>query len=87
MEKEELINEVIDFCFDYDMFYTIADISEIESKISKQLEQNEFVKSLIDAVIVKIKYSKYINTEKARTLLIELEKLKLELLYKNSVSF
>jgi len=65
------------------MFKKSDDINKLKSNIEKQLENSEFIESLINTITVKTRYRKYIDVGKIITLLLELEKLRLALEYEN----
>ena len=83
MERKELINEIAYFCYEYRLFSKVIEESEIKERIEKQLNESDFLESLINTIIVKTKNHKNMNVEKLTALLLELEKLRLEIEYKN----
>ena len=83
MERKTLVNEIVDFALEYGIFNISGAISEIKTKIEHQLVDYEFVEGLINMIIVKTKDHKDIDTGRLIKLLIELEKIRLELEYNN----
>ena len=83
MEKNKLINEITNFCFDYGIFNIWDSQSVIKSKIEHGLGKAPFVESLINTIIVKAKAYSYINVDRLKTILLELEKIRIELEYKD----
>ena len=79
MRRDILINEIIGFCFDYGV---LIDENEVRTKIDIKLNEAAFVESLINTIIIKEKNSSNINPIKVKELLLELEKIRLELEYK-----
>jgi len=82
MERKELINEITGFCLEYRLFRRTADIEKIKNRIEEQLEDSEFIESLINTIILKTKRQKNKDTDRLKELLIELEKIRLEIEYK-----
>jgi len=78
MNKENLINEIINFCFDYDV---IVDQADLRKRIEEKLNEAHFIENLINTIYIKSKNSQNIDLEKVKELLIELEKIRLELEY------
>ena len=83
MERKYLVNEIADFCIDYKLFKTKLGTNEVKRKIEEQLEDSEFIESLINTVILKTKKCKNVEIERLKILLLELEKIRLELEYKD----
>ena len=82
MERKELINEIINFCFEHGLFKGTVKVSELKIKIRKGLNDSEFIENLINTIIIKTRYRKSIDTEKIKALLLGLEEIRLELEYK-----
>ena len=81
MEKEELINEIASFCYDYRLFKREIKVDELKNIIKFQLEDFEFIENLINTIIVKTnKYN--IDVKKAIRIILELDKIRLELEYR-----
>jgi len=79
MKKDILVEEIASFCFDYGV---ILDMEEIKKQIEDKLSEVEFLEDLINTIFVKSKNTKDIDIEKVKELLIELERIRLELEYK-----
>jgi len=79
MERDILIREVVSFCLDYGV---LIDKSEMKSKIDSGLEKTEFIEDLINTIFIKTKKNKHLDTKKVIELLLELEKVRLELEFK-----
>ena len=86
MERKELANEIVDFALEYEVFNISGQICDIKKRIEEQFIDCEFVEGLINMIIVKTKDKKDIDTGRLIELLIELEKIRLELEY-NTVVF
>ena len=84
MERKELINEIAVFCYDYRLFKRTIKIDELINIIELQLEDVAFIESLINTIIVKTNKDKNIDVEKVKKILLELDKIRLELEYKDS---
>ena len=82
MQRKVLVENIIDFCLEYGVFNISGRISDIRTNIEHQLVDYEFVEGLINMIIVKTKDQKDIDTGRLIELLIELEKIRLELEYK-----
>ena len=81
MKRELLINEITDFCFKYRLLKEPVNLEDIKTRIEKGLEDSEFIENLINTIIVKTKHRKNIDTEKLKCLLLELDRVRLELEY------
>lgn len=84
MKRKVLINEIISFCFDYDLFKKPVKARALKNNINKKLQDAPFVESLINTIFIKAKYHKTLKTKKVMDLLLELEKTRLELEDRNS---
>ena len=83
MKRKELINAITDFCLEYKLFDRSVKVDVLINKISEQLKDIEFVESLINTIIIKTRKRRNIDTNKIKNLLLELEKIRLELEYKD----
>lgn len=81
MEKYELIEEIMKFGFDYGLFNIGIDKREIKTGISYMLDDCEFLENLINTIILKSKYGDNSDKERIKVILLELEKIRLELEY------
>jgi len=82
LEKRALIARIINFCFTYKILDDESiEIGELTGVIEKMLEEAYFLESLINTIIIVSKKNKGVDTTEVKTLLIELEKIRLELEY------
>ncbi|MCL2360693.1 MAG: hypothetical protein FWC73_02630 [Defluviitaleaceae bacterium] len=82
MERNVLIARIINFCFTYNVVNDESiEVSELTNVIEKMLEEAYFLESLINTIIIASKKHSGIDIEEVKTLLIELEKIRLELEY------
>jgi hypothetical protein len=81
MNNKELVNEIIGFCVTYRLFEKSEELTAIKEAIEHQLVDVVFVEGLINRLILKAKDRKDIDFEKLKTLLLELERIRLELEY------
>ena len=79
MERNTLISAIVRFCFDYDGFID----DEIERKVESKLNEVEFIENLINTIVIKAKNSRNIDITQVKAMLLELEKIRLELEYKD----
>jgi len=82
MKKDIFINELINFCFRYILFDKLIEMDTIKCNLEKQLEDIDFVETLIREIMVKTKSHRGIDIEKAKMLLLELERIRINLEYK-----
>jgi len=80
MERNTLINEIVRFCLDYGV---LIDRRELKSNIEAGLERAELIESLYNSIFIKAKNGKIRNIEKVKELLVELEKVRLDLEFKD----
>ena len=80
MRREVLISEIIKFCLDYGV---LINENEIKTNIENGLSEADFIESLINMIIIKSKKSFGLDIRRVKELLIELEKIRLELEYKD----
>ncbi|MCL1858155.1 MAG: hypothetical protein FWF92_02850 [Oscillospiraceae bacterium] len=81
MTKQELIDEITDFCLEYNLFNKFVKIDETKNKIDYQLNDIEFVESLINTILLKTRNLKNQNINRIKILLLELEHVRLDLEY------
>ena len=81
MERKELAAEISDFCNSYRIFDDSGKTSVSAEKIDEQLKEIWFVEHLIHMFIIKARYRKNMNIPKLKELLLELEKIRLDLEY------
>lgn len=83
MERTDLINVIIKFCIEYKLFDNLNKEDEIKSRIESQLDDVSFIENLINTIIVKTRNCEKVDNNKIKHLLLELEKVRLELEYIN----
>jgi len=82
LKKNVLIGKIINFCFTYNVLDDESiGVSELTDIIEKMLGEAYFLESLINTIIIVSKKHRSIDTTEVKTLLIELEKIRLELEY------
>ena len=80
MSKYDLANELIAFCMTYKVFGN-SEIGASAGKIAEQLEESWFVEHFIYTLITKTKDKVDVDFKKLKELLLELEKIRLDLEY------
>ncbi|MCL2400909.1 MAG: hypothetical protein FWC91_14355 [Defluviitaleaceae bacterium] len=83
MGKNVLVNEIVNFCFDYGVIHESIDEDELKSIVYNHLEEEPFIENLINTIIIKSKSCPTLDIDRLKDLLIELEKIRLELEYKD----
>ena len=81
-KRKKLANDITDFCLEYGIFNISCGAAEIKQRIEEQFIDPAFVEGLINMIIVKVKNHDDIDTGKLIEILSELERLRLELEYK-----
>jgi len=81
MEKLELAEGVISFCIKYRLLGNPKRIVLAKDRVAQELNNITFVESLIHMLIVKTQYIE-VDNNKLKSLLMELEKIRLDLEYK-----
>jgi len=81
MEKLELAEEVISFCIKYRLLGNPKRIVLAKDRVVQELGNIVFVESLIHMLIVKTQYIE-VDNNSLKSLLMELEKTRLDLEYK-----
>jgi hypothetical protein len=79
MDRYTLIDEIVSLCFDYD---GVVD-GEIKAKVESKLAEPQFVENLINTIIIKSRDTKNVNINQIKALLLELERIRLDLEYKD----
>jgi len=84
MDRSILVGKIAGFLFVYNAL-DVASITEkeLEFLIKDKLETASFVEILINTIIIRAKKHKGIDIELVKELLLELEKIRLDLEYEN----
>ena len=80
MEREILVEEIVSFCLDYGV---LIDRDEIKGNIEQGLEKAELIESLYNVVFLKAKSTAGMDIARVKELLVELEKIRLDLEFKD----
>ena len=86
MNRNVLVKKIVRFCFECEVFDKSSNQSETETIVSKRLEDTWFVESLINTIITRARTHKKLDVDELKELLIELEKIRIELEYKDYVA-
>jgi len=81
MEKRELAEEIINFCVKYRLLGNSKRLFLAKNRVEEELENIYFVENFIHMLIYKTKY-KNVDIDRLKNLLIELEKVRLDLEYR-----
>jgi len=81
MEQKILTDKIIGFCFDHGVLDKSEDVSTIKIMVEKGLEKEEFIENLINTIIHKTRSHPHVDVKQVIEILIELEKIRLELEY------
>ena len=84
MDRHVLIDEIAGFGYDYGIFSLSVGVNEIKRRIAYILDESEHIESLISAIIIKTKNTNDIDIERVKKILLELEKIRLDLEYNDS---
>ena len=79
MKRKELINEIYDICFKLEIFINSANERRTKENIGMLLEEVELVESLYNVIFIKAKKRKILYKKRIIDLLLELEKIRLDL--------
>jgi hypothetical protein len=82
MKRKILIKEIIEFNKNYGLFHNSIDENKIKNMLGIWLEETHHIESLINIIIVKANNTKNINKKKLKNLILELERIRLDLEYK-----
>ena len=85
MNQYELVKEIIKMCKYFKIVDYEVDNNFVEKKIMDSLEDIIFVENMLNVFYIKMKskkYNKYLNQKRLKKLLIELEKIRLNLEFK-----
>jgi len=80
MKQDNLIREIVSFCLDYGV---LIDRKEIERKIKQGLEKAELIEDLYNTIFRRAKSDRGMDIKRVIELLIELERVRLELEFKD----
>ena len=80
MDRNILIREIVSFCLEYGI---LLDEKEIGRKIEQGLERAELVESIINMIFKRAKSGNMKDIERVKELLIELEKIRLDLEFRD----
>jgi len=83
IEREKLINEIISFCFKHGVLDASDNVVELTNIIESKLKEAPFIENLINTIIIKARACEGVDIEKVKNLLLELEKIRLELEFKS----
>jgi len=86
MEKtwnETLANEIIKFCIEYEVFEKTKSEEELKKIVHHHLNDEAFIENIINTFISTARTRNDMDVEKLKMILIELEKIRLELEYKD----
>jgi len=81
MEIIELAEEIINFCVKYRLLGNPKKIIKSKDRVIQELGNIVFVESLIHMLILKTKYIHNVDNNRLKVLLVELEKVRLDLEY------
>lgn len=85
MDQDKLVKEIVKSCMFFKVFPKYSDDNLIEKKIIDGLEDIIFVENLLNILYKKMKLKRFkdsLNFNRLKKLLIELEKVRLELEFK-----
>jgi len=86
MTRDKLINDIVQFCYEYDVIDKGISEDEIKSIVYHKLDEPDFIEDIINTIIKNTRTRNDIDVGKIIALLIELEKIRLELEYKDYVT-
>ena len=82
MERKELVNEIFSFCLVHGLLFDgQTEAITVKNELYYQLQEIDFVEGLIHLLIIKTKNYKSMDISKLKRILLELEKVRLELEY------
>ena len=81
MERNDLAERLINFSVKNKLFEHSGRMTLEKSRIVEQLEKSEFVEGLIHTLILKTKHKKSVDKHELKKLLLELERIRLDLEY------
>ena len=84
VERRLLVNDIANFCIEHGIFRGRVEDNEIEIGIECGLERVDFIESLINTIINRVSHNQNnVDIEKVKVILLELERIRLDLEYKN----
>lgn len=83
MERNVLIDRLIKFCFEYGVIDKDVNEDKIKMIMYNNLDEEEFIENIINTIIAKTRKQNDIDVGEIIELLTELEKIRLELEYKD----
>lgn len=81
MERYDLINEIACFGYNYGLFNKGLSGREIKIGIGYILDEVEYIEDLINTIIITANRSSNVDYEKVKLILLELERIRLDLEY------
>ena len=85
MQKNQLIDEIISFCYKYEIFTGKINADEMkELLVTIGLNDFEFVENMINTIYIKTKTCEnldYERLERTKSIIVELEKIRFDLEY------
>jgi len=81
MKRDIFINELSSFCYRYILYDKSIDVDTFKRHLEHQLEDIDFVETLIREIIVKTQNRRDIDIETVKRIRLELETIKLNLEY------
>ena len=83
MERNKLVKELASFFFVYGILGRELEESAIKEIIENSLDKIELVETLINKLTDKVKACNYVEIEQAKAFLLELERIRIELDFKD----
>ena len=81
--RNVFISEIVKFCFDYKVIHESVTEDELRQIIHNHIEDEAFIENLINTIILKARTCSYLEIERLKDLLIKLERVRLDLEYKD----
>jgi len=84
LERKILVNDIVEFYFMTNSLHeSIIKRDEAKIVIDDCLEKAEHIETIINTIIIKLKTYRNLDIDKIKEMLLELERVRLELEYKN----
>ena len=83
MRRKKLVNEITQFCLEYQVFEKTVNVDEVKAKIEIMLDDIAFIEILFNTIIRRAKKHDYFDVERLKKMLVEIEKIRLNLEYEN----